>query len=284
MSSDLLISALLPDPSSASSKAILGEKAIVVSVVRDMRMYERCVRANPCVNKNELVCLDNRKTNETVPKRYNAFIEGCDLTRDVWIMFCHEDFQLSEDLSRALGMADRGVIYGPIGAVLVRRHRCFLGGLKRGNVVGLISESDKSGVGCREVGRLVPMGTRVDTVDCQCLLVHTSLLRRTGLRFDENLSFDLYAEDFCIQALKTHGVLTCILPLKCSHFSHGTLSDRFYRQKDYLCAKHPDVEAMSCVGYMIGGGRFSIRRLQEKVRFFAGRHMKWLVRLYWKIA
>ena len=50
------------------------------------------------------------------------------------------------------------------------------------------------------LGRRVKTGIKVQTFDCQCLIIHSSLINRYKLRFDENLTFDLYVEDFCANA------------------------------------------------------------------------------------
>ena len=46
----------------------------------------------------------------------------------------------------------------------------------------------------------------VDTVDCQCLIVHSDLIKKYHLRFDEHLQFHFYAEEFCIMASEKYNI------------------------------------------------------------------------------
>ena len=99
-----------------------------------------------------------------------------------------------------------------------------------------------------------------------CIVVHSALVKQYGLRFDTNLSFDLYAEDFCAAASLRHGVKTRILPFKCKHWSQGQIAHRFHEQRNYLYHKYPANEFASTTGYTIGAGNTPIRRLQLRMR------------------
>lgn len=70
------------------------------------------------------------------------------------------------------------------------------------------------------------------------IIVHSSLIKKYDLRFDETLSFDLYVEDFCIQAREKYGIVSKILPLKCQHYSYGNVSKRFYELLKYMRKKY----------------------------------------------
>lgn len=82
---------------------------------------------------------------------------------------------------------DRRNVYGTFGANL--EHNVSVGYGKH--------TCKKDGSGPLDVGNVVLDTVKVQTLDCQSILVHTSLLANHALlRFDENLTFDLYAEDF----------------------------------------------------------------------------------------
>jgi len=77
----------------------------------------------------------------------------------------------------------------------------------------------------------------VSTLDCMCLIVHARLVRRFGLRFDENLTFDLYTEVFSADARELYGVRTFAVPIHCRHWSFGAFGDRYYKQLEYVRGK-----------------------------------------------
>lgn len=199
----------------------------LVSVVRDYEMYRQCIAENPVCEGLTLVPLDNRQENLPIPVRYNRFIGQ--LEGEGWVVFCHEDWMPLEPL--CLSALDPAFIYGPVGALMeVCPHADFI------HLTGRIEQCRKDGSTLRKVRGTWPGGV-TDTFDCQCLIVHSSLLREKGLLFDETLSFDLYAEDFCAAAW-CKGVASRILPLRCRHYSGGVLGERFWKGLDYLREKY----------------------------------------------
>ena len=79
---------------------------------------------------------------------------------------------------------------------------------------------------------------RVDCFDCQCLIVHSSLVKKYGLRFDEKLLFDMYVEDFCVNAFEKYGVISRTIKIECTHFSRGSINARFHSSLDYVREKY----------------------------------------------
>lgn len=255
---------------------------IVISVVRDYAMYDKCVARNPFVSNCRLEPIDNRECNEYISVCYNRKIEKF-VDADSWLIFCHEDFQFLEDPVMLLEKADKNSIYGPIGGVLKKRfHPLFLE-VWEGVFYGRILESEKDGSGVRELGASVNVGMHVETLDCQCVIVHSSLFAKYRLRFDEKLSFDLYVEDFCMSARLEYAVLTRILAMKCQHYSRGCIAPRFFAQLEYLRKKYPKYEAFGVMGYFIGSGRTRIRRLQKRVCMFVDRKWPCVKRLLQKM-
>lgn len=261
----------------------LKSSVVIVSVVRDFAMFHRCVAGNPNNQDCRIKFFDNRDANENVPVLYNRFLDEYDYSRSAWFVFCHEDFELLEPIDGILEGMDDNSIYGPIGGILKPRMRWLLGGVWSGELKGFIVESAKDGSGLRHVGDGSTTGTVVDTVDCQCLVVHSNLIKKHHLRFDGILSFDLYTEDFCLHAYLKSNVLTRVLAVKCHHYSPGSLSQRFFAQKQYLDSKYPDTEAQGSVGYTIGGGKTPFRRMQKKLRRVMDEKCPWLVKLIFKL-
>ena len=223
---------------------------VFVSAVRDFAMHSKCVAANPACAGCEIAAIDNRTANDGIGKLYNRFLDSRSAGEDAWYVFCHEDWMCAEPPGPLLAKADPGAIYGPIGA----RTRLGAFGWPHWELVGAISECEKDGSGMRRIGREVPPGTPLDTFDCQCIAVHSSLVRRYRLRFDENLLFDLYAEDFSIAALENHGVRSLVLPVKCVHFSRGSVGRRYREQEAYLKRKYPRSAHTGTSSWLIGGG------------------------------
>lgn len=254
---------------------------LIVSVVRDDAMYRKCLADNAFCEGCELVKLDNRERNERIPVLYNRVLDGLDAEAPPrWIVFAHEDFEPREPLSARLGAANPARLYGLVGGRMVLERRGLFGGLKSFRYFGQIAQCGKGDAAEHPSGGgPAPLDTEVETVDCLFLAVHSSLLARFRLRFDENLSFDWYAEDFCAGALLNHGVRTAILPLTCCHHSNGSVQPRYFEQMAYLDAKYPDVELFGTVGWTLGGGGTFLRRCQKRLWAFVVRFALFAVRL-----
>ncbi len=257
-------------------------KPLLVSVVRDEAMYEKCIAGNSFCDECELMKIDNREKNEFISVLYNRVLEGLDYSQERWILFAHEDLEFRGRIGGLLERADKGSLYGVIGGVLRPRKRWFLGGIWSGVYYGHISQCNKDGSALKELGEVVPLGTEVETVDCQFLAVHSSLVEKYHLRFDENLSFDFYAEDFSVYASEEYQIKTRILPLDVCHHSYGSVQPRFFKQLEYLNQKYPKIEYFGSVGYNIGTGRTFMRRWQKRFRVFLDHHMPFVVTWYFK--
>ena len=81
--------------------AAMTDSCILVSVVRDFRMYEKCVQGNPFVSDCTKHPIDNRSENNAISLCYNRFLDAFDYTRPAWFVFCHEDFQMSESSEKS---------------------------------------------------------------------------------------------------------------------------------------------------------------------------------------
>lgn len=203
---------------------------VFVSVVRDRAMYARLVRDNPNNAGGEFVEFDNLAENLSVTVRYNSFLDSWDCSREAWFVFVHEDYEFLEPVAPILGKADRRCIYGTCGARSVRP----------GDDVVWALNSNRDGTELGLYGRPFSGEPAVLTADCNCLMVHSSLVRDFGLRFDERLTFDLYAEDFEIGAFERFGIATRILGVANHHYSFGNIAPRFFAQRRYLMDKYRD--------------------------------------------
>ncbi len=208
---------------------------IVISVIRDFAMYEKCIANNPFCKDLLKRPIDNSVENKGVSARYNEFLDRYDYSNPSWLIFCHEDFEIQDSLAQLAENLPTDSLYGPIGCsrvgIFPLRHQVFK---------GQITEMNRDGSGEPWlVGRPAKAMAQVETFDCCCLIVHSSLIEKHHLRFDENLPFDLYVEDFCAEAKIKHGIKSRILPLKAVHHSGSHPSDRLYRHLPYLAGKYP---------------------------------------------
>ncbi len=229
----------------------------IISVVRNFDFYNRCVKENPFNKGAKFTTVDNLSENRSIALRYNEFLDAYDYAKPDWLIFCHEDWEIKENWQSRLDELDKNKLYAPIGLFLTKS---FLPKLK-----GEIICSDKDGENAELFGEKVVTGTEVGTFDCQCLLIHSDLVKKYNLRFDKNLSFDLYVEDFCINAKEKHQIVSCIFQLDCQHYSRGNIQPRFYEQLKYLRKKY--YWAKGIYGTTVNGE--FIGRLFNIVRFMS---------------
>jgi len=230
------------------------DSLVVISVVRDFAMYERCLAKNPLVANCEHIVFDNREKNETIPILYNRYLKAYDFSKPAWFMFCHEDFEPRENIQRVVSTLSKDAIWGPIGAKTVVKWW----GWCKWKGVGRIVMVNKDGSEPTEEGVMSSPQEVVETLDCCCILVHSSLFARTGLLFDENLSYDLYVEDLCIAAQELHGIRSMAVSFPCAHYSKNGPGDRYEQQHRYLNMKWRNMSYSSPCSWNIGG-RFGVR-------------------------
>lgn len=219
---------------SPSSQMKILPKVTVVTVVRDQAMYQRCIGDNPVLKDTPIIVGDNTKENRPVPYHYNKAIDSILAKGEsCWIAFIHEDFKPFEPLEEVLAGQDESAIWGPQGATTKR----FMGLPYKGYMIGCVLANAKDGShrGVYGIGRV--NGVPTETLDCACVFVHSSLLKRfPTLRFDEMCAFDMYAENLCYQA-EILGIPRRILQFACVHNSLGDLTSERYRNARAYCQK-----------------------------------------------
>ncbi len=207
----------------------------IITVVRDFQVYENMVRSNPNCQGCHCVAIDNRKENVPIPLRYNLFLNEYDYTQDTWFVFCHEDFEFQQNVVNMLYGLRKDSLYGAAGS-----RRIGFGGFGKQMVFGNMEQDDRIGDGVYwRPGRYVRSLYEVETFDCCCLIVHSSLVNNRHLRFDEKLEFDLYVEDFCAAAHTDWGVKSYVLPMRAIHHSSSSAAERLFQHLPYLQKKYP---------------------------------------------
>ena len=187
----------------------------------------------------EIICYDNTIENKGISERYNSFIDTIKADDNYWVAFLHQDFIFNENPIGKLEKLDKNCLYGAVGIARMMYfaqfkpkfvfkpkfyRRCLLGQIYQG------AED-------RLVGNWLSQPRQVDTFDCCCCIVHSSLLRDKELRYDENLKFHMYVEDLCHSAKKL-GILSKVTQFDCCHLSSGNMNEELDRSAKYVKEKH----------------------------------------------
>ena len=210
-------------------------RVIFVTVVRDYALYDKYVRSNKNCKGVDFVYFDNNIKNTPISTHYNSYLDSYDYSQDAWLVFCHEDFEFLEDPRVILQGLDKNVLYGPIGHV-----RVGIFGFGIQSVRGEVSITKKGDDTQKswKIGRRLKKPSKVETFDCCCLMVHSSLIQRLKLRFDENLEFDMYVEDFCAIAHQRGNVFSYAVQMEVCHHSDAVATERLWRHLPYLAEKY----------------------------------------------
>ena len=99
------------------------ENVIFISVVNNYDLYNTCVTGNVFIkNISGISCVDfdNTRQNEFISRRYNQFLDGYNYANSAWFVFCHNDWEIMEDIRPHLVTLDKANLYGPIGTFLYK--------------------------------------------------------------------------------------------------------------------------------------------------------------------
>lgn len=238
----------------------------IITVVNDLDCYNKTIKNNPNMNKYEITIFDNIKKNIGISKRYNSYIKKNIFTnkvKDSWLIFCHQDFAFLEDALPILEEQDKNCIYGVTG---VKKRK--IGNLKfkmKGLIPTFFIKTKVLGIGQIHQGydpkkfkkaykknpfimdgenfylsnKLITKPVEVDTVDCCCVIIHSSLIKKEKLLFDENLEWHCYAEDMCLNAKYNHNIPVKVIQFKCKHLSRGdSRNESFEKFFEYIANKY----------------------------------------------
>ncbi len=210
-------------------------RVVIVTVVRDRVLYNKYVLANKNHSGVSFVALDNTHKNLPITVRYNAFLDDYDYSNKAWFVFCHEDFEFLENPSLVLKNLSESALYGPIGHIRVGA----LGfGMQRVRGEVKITKKNEDVLKSWRIGRYLRKPARVETFDCCCLMVHSSLVNKFTLRFDEKLEFDMYVEDFCAAANEHFKISSFAVQMDVCHHSDAVATERLWRHLPYLAKKY----------------------------------------------
>ncbi|CAM3951038.1 glycosyltransferase [Smaragdicoccus niigatensis] len=241
---DFLLLERVERPLAAVPEATPSDAVQYVCVSHRPEIFEKYVGSNTNIPANAVQLYDNTTENVGIASRYNDFIDN--QMGDGWVVFMHHDMQFDEPLQPRLSVTPRDSIYGVIGTVVEqgrryvhfggdgrKRPKIERGAFTRIRIHGLVkclkTLSPSGYVGEKAVG--LPI---VDTVDCCCVIVHSSLIRKHRLRFDPDFPWHFYSEKFSLDARENHGVRTRAIQIDCGHYGHGEIDGEFKRCRQIL--------------------------------------------------
>lgn len=211
----------------------------IISVCRNEALAQKYILSNSFLKGEEisLDLIDNRE-HLSVSRLFNSYIQHFDHTEESWLFFIRDDLELLSFPADILSSLDKNRIYGPFGAkAFFDQYK--VGFAKKGRVYRKDACSNF-------IDAVMPayFDPRVDTLDSMCLIVHSSLLKKYDLHFDENLAFDLYAEDFCLKAQKDFGIPVEVTGITCVHHSSDLgqkeCGERYSKALAYLNEKYKE--------------------------------------------
>lgn len=220
-------------------------KSKLVCVYNNRDIFLKVVKNNDNSKNRELFEYDNTLDNIPITKYYNKFIDE-NIESDSWFVFIHQDFGFMEDVDLIIEKLNRNYIYGAVGVKIFKGifwgKKHDIEGVKCGFktelklTIGQILQGDND-FGLRKHGRLAFFQPTVDAIDCCCIIIHSSLLKKYNLRFDEHLSFHMYAEELCYRTKKDYKIKTKVIQTKCFHLGKGCLDEDYQKSAQYLKEK-----------------------------------------------
>lgn len=217
----------------------------VICTFNNPEIFEKVVKNNKNLKNCEVIEYDNTNENIAITKRYNDFIEKYISSKDYpnedfWCFFIHQDFGITENIENITEKLNHNYIYGAIGAKILRglffgkksedrfgfktRFKLILGEILQG-------ENDFN---LKPYGHKLLFQRAVNSIDCCCIIIHSSLIKKYDLHFDENLSFHMYAEELCYRTKKDYKIKTKVVQMKCYHLGKGILNEEFKKSVKYL--------------------------------------------------
>lgn len=223
-------------------------EAKIVCVYNNKEIFDKVIQTNENLKDCKIFGYDNTSENTAITKRYNDFIKkNVTPLSDFWVVFIHQDFGFMQDVNKLLEKLNKKHIYGAIGVTL---HRGLFWG-KTEIIEGRQKWGFKDSIALtwgrilqgnndfnfKKHGRPVFFPFTVDSTDCCCMMMHSSLINKYTLRFDENLNFHMYAEELCYRVKHEHKIKTKVVQIKCYHLGKGNIDEDFQKSADYLKEK-----------------------------------------------
>ena len=224
-----------------------ASRVVQVCACNDLGKYEKYAAASVGISERDKIRFDNSVDNQPIPTRYNQFIESMPSGLDAWVAFVHNDFQFHDDPTPVLAQASPDHLYGVVGARLDTPTSSGNGQVQGPTyrIIGRVRCSPKL-IASGWCGDAVEGIASARTLDCCCIIIHSSLIRRLQLRFNERFEWHMYTEELSLRARRDHGVETYVLPLHSGHYGLGATNDAFFECSRALHAEYPDTFVSTC--------------------------------------
>lgn len=230
-----------------------GPRVLQICACNDPGKYQQYAASSAGFSADDLIRYDNCSENRPIPSRYNEFIRAMPSDLDAWLAFVHNDFQFHEDPRPVLGASSVNHIYGVVGANIIPADRDtqnsgqpeMRSNAQTYQIVGRVQCSPNL-IASGWCGEAISEMTAARTLDCCCVIVHSSLIRRHQLRFNEQFKWHFYSEEFSLRASRDHGIESYVLPLKSGHYGLGATDQTFFECRSALYDEYPDSFASTC--------------------------------------
>lgn len=218
----------------------------IICVYNNTKLFDTIIKNNKNLNDCEIIGYDNTKKNISITKRYNNFIDKYINASqdDFWCFFIHQDFGFMEDINFIVERLDPNFVFGAIGikfndefSFKIDKNAPPESKMPIRSIVGQILQGD-NGLNFHPYGIKLDEPQIATVIDCCCIIIHSSLIKKHNLRFDENLKFHMYAEDICYKAKQEYKIDTKVVPAKCFHIGKGSLDEDFQQAAKYLKDKY----------------------------------------------
>ncbi len=214
-------------------------KTYIVTVVDDLKLYDKSVKSNQYMKNCSLITYDNTQENISIAQRYNDFLENHlkKISPSSWIIFCNQGFSFLEEFEKILKSLEPNIIYGVVGAETRRRFswRRFRFGNEIIKVGGVSDDRDSAP---KVYSRKERKHRQVDTIDSCCMIINAELLQDFHLNFNEQLPFYFFVEEFCLAAFYKYKIKSHVLPLNAFYVFPEEFPPEYYESKDYLKAEY----------------------------------------------
>ena len=227
----------------------------IISVVNNDDYYNKYILENPYLKNRKnihFIKIENTIKNKPIPLLYNDFLTN-NKENDCWFIFCHQDWELKDDIELILQKLDKNKIYGPIGGKSE-----VIDGKIYSYTVGYTIDKSRDNKAQKISGNINHKILQTDTLDCMAMFVHSDIVNKHNLKFDESLNWDLYIEDFCINANLNHKIFSQAVVVNNCHHSNAAfknLPDTYIKAKEYLAKKYPNHFFGGSCG-LIGGKQY----------------------------
>ena len=210
ISEDALANIYYYSPTNESDGKIINyEPFKLITTDKNKNNINKYWKENPFIKDNldgfEILKTSGRNLSEI----FNSFIDVYDFAEESWLIFAKNGFELLCSPILITEKLDRNVIYGVMGGKAIESNGKFAN-IRKGHE---FEKDEFNSLIFNEPDSFDDID--VDTIDSRCLIIHSSLIEKFNLRFDEQFVSDYFVEDLCLRAKKENNVETKVINIDC---------------------------------------------------------------------